>query len=320
MSRPLRLEFSGAYYHVMNRGLFRGPIFQDELDRKEFLKLLGEVNSRWNLQIYAYCLMEHQYHLSVQTPTVFLSRIMRHINGVYTQKFNQRHKRDGPLFRGRYKAVLVEKDSSLLTVIRYIHQKPFVLNRDYQSEVYRSCSSYYYLGNKIKPPWLDTEFVQRYFFNGDKQKLLKFMTGKDQSSQSGESYDPESQGPLLGSEEFKARIRSKDWFRVKQAEIPERRYLAVGMKTCIKTVSSAYGTDEKWIKRCRRGERNEPRQVAMYICREAGGYRHREIAEAFEAGSYSTVSSACALLKKRMKMESDLRKKVMKIFYQIIHQ
>jgi putative transposase len=319
MSRPLRLEFSGAFYHVMNRGLARQAIFQDEEDRKLFLKLLEEVHARWNLQIYAYCLMSNQYHLSVQTPTVFLSRIMRHINGVYTQKYNQRHKKDGPLFRGRYKAILVEKDPYLVTVVRYIHQNPPESEEIMGSQGYRWSSRRYYLTDRAPPSWLDTETVLSYF-GGDKEKLMKFMTEKDQTGKKGEAYQPESHGPLFGSEEFKEKIRSNQGFRVKEPEIPERRYLAVAIKTCIKTVSRVYGTDEERIKRSVRGVRNEPRQVAMYICREAGGYRHREIAVALRTGSYSTVSSACSLLKKRMKEEDGLREKVMMIYNQIIGQ
>lgn len=318
MSRPLRLEFSGAYYHVINRGMTRQAIFQDEEDRRIFLKLLAEVHARWNLQIYAYCLMSNHYQLSVQTPTIFLSRIMRHINGVYTQKYNRRHKRDGPLFRGRYKAILVEKGPCLLSVVRHIHQDPFEPEKKKVSQAYRS-SSRYYITDRGKPPWLNTETVMS-CFGGDRERLFKFMAENEPSDNSGEKYLPEVQGPLFGSEDFKKRIRSQAGFKAREPEIPEKRYLAVAIDTCIKTVSNRYKTDVLNIKRSRRGERNEPRQVAMYISREAGGYRHREIAEAFQAGSYSTVSSACALIKKRMKKEDGFRERVMTIYNEIIGQ
>lgn len=93
MSRPLRIEFPGATYHVMNRGLAVRPIFQTAADRATFLEGLGAVHARWGLQIFAYCLMRNHYHLCVQTPRVPLSRIMRHVDGVYTQHYNRRHRR-----------------------------------------------------------------------------------------------------------------------------------------------------------------------------------------------------------------------------------
>src|SRR3989304_4877968 len=120
MSRPLRIEFPGAYYHVMNRGLAKEVIFKTDIDRQAFLDLLGDVHARWGLRIYSYCLMSNHYHLCVQTAAVPLARIMRHVDGVYTQQFNRKYHRDGPLFRGRYKAIPVERDRYLLAVARYI--------------------------------------------------------------------------------------------------------------------------------------------------------------------------------------------------------
>ncbi len=89
-----------------------------------FPKVLQEASNLWNLRISAYCLMPIHYLLLVQTPDGNLSRCMRHLNGVYTQRFNRLHKKEGQLFRGRYKAVLVEDDSHLLEVMRYIHRNP----------------------------------------------------------------------------------------------------------------------------------------------------------------------------------------------------
>jgi putative transposase len=316
MSRPLRLEFPGAYYHVMNRGSDRQAIFQDDVDRNLFLKLLEDVHTRWDLQIYGYSLMRNHYHLCVQTPTTVLSRVMRHINGVYTQKFNQRHERDGPLFRGRYKAILIEKDPYLLTVIRYMHQNPMKGAEKGENVNFRWGSSYYYLTAREGPSWLDLDTILDHF-GGDRNKLIRFISEEKLLYRIGEFYRPEQQGPVLGSEEFREKVRTQEDFKVKDHDIPERRYLAISIKRCIRAVGSAYGTDEEKIKNSRRGERNEARQVAMYICREAGGYRHREIAEAFRAGSYSTSSSACALLKKRMRIEAGLRKKVTMIIEKV---
>ncbi len=124
MSRPLRIEFAGALYHVTSRGNEKKPIYLDETDFLLFLSLLSEVCQRFNWVIHAYCLMTNHYHLLVETPDGNLSRGMRHLNGVFTQRFNSTHKRVGHLFQGRYKAILVDKDSYLLELSRYIILNP----------------------------------------------------------------------------------------------------------------------------------------------------------------------------------------------------
>ncbi len=124
MSRPLRIEYPDAWYHVMNRGRRSEEIFFSETDRMEFLTVMQEAVNLWNLRVSSYCLMPNHYHLLVQTPAGNLSRCMRHINGVYTQRFNRKHNKDGQLFRGRYKAILVDSDNYLLEVLRYIHRNP----------------------------------------------------------------------------------------------------------------------------------------------------------------------------------------------------
>ena len=108
MARPLRIEYPGAFYHVMNRGQFRRNIFVEDKGRQSFLDLLADITRLWKVEIYAYCLIDNHYHLLLSTPTGGLSRAMRHLDGIYTQKFNRVHHRDGPLFRGRYKAILTK--------------------------------------------------------------------------------------------------------------------------------------------------------------------------------------------------------------------
>jgi putative transposase len=107
MSRPLRIEYPDAWYHVMNRGRRGEDIFADRKDYNQFLDILKETARIWKLRIAAYCLMPNHYHLLVQTPHGNLSRCLRHI--------------DGPLFRRRYKSILVEAESYLLPLVRYIH-------------------------------------------------------------------------------------------------------------------------------------------------------------------------------------------------------
>ena len=124
MARPLRLEYPGAIYHVTSRGNEKRPIFKDDQDRHTFLDLLEAVNRRYHCICHAYCLMENHYHLLIETPEGNLSLGMRQLNGVYTQFFNRRHLRTGHLFQGRYKAILIQKESHLLEVCRYVVLNP----------------------------------------------------------------------------------------------------------------------------------------------------------------------------------------------------
>jgi len=123
MSRPLRIQYPDAWYHVMNRGRRGDEIFTEAKDYTAFIDLLKEIVDDYNVKVSAYCLMSNHYHLLVQTPDANISRAMRHLNGVYTQRYNRIHHCDGQLFRGRYKAIVVEADSYLLELLRYIHRK-----------------------------------------------------------------------------------------------------------------------------------------------------------------------------------------------------
>jgi putative transposase len=111
MARQLRLEFPGAIYHVTSRGNARQAIFLDDHDRLNFLDILGNIIGRSNWLCHAYCLMDNHYHLLIENIDPNLSLGMRQLNGVYTQTFNRKHNRVGHVFQGRYKSIIVEKDS-----------------------------------------------------------------------------------------------------------------------------------------------------------------------------------------------------------------
>jgi putative transposase len=124
MARPLRLEFPGALYHVTARGNAGEAIYLDEEDHRRFLEVLAQVAQRSNWLCHGYCLMTNHYHLIVETPEANLSAGMRQLNGVYTQRFNRHHGRVGHVFQGRFKAILVERDSYLLELCRYVVLNP----------------------------------------------------------------------------------------------------------------------------------------------------------------------------------------------------
>ena len=124
MAKPLRIEYEGAVYHVTARGNARNKIFADDRDREIFLAILGIVVKRYNWLCHAYCLMDNHYHVLIETPDANLSRRMRQINGIYTQRYSRRHHRPGHVFQGRYKAILAQKDNYLLELSRYVVLNP----------------------------------------------------------------------------------------------------------------------------------------------------------------------------------------------------
>ena len=171
MARPLRIEFPGAVYHVTSRGNERRAVFRDDQDRKMFLDTLKGVTLRYNWLCHAYCLMENHYHLLIDTPDGNLSIGMRQLNGVYTQGFNKRHDRVGHLFQGRFKAVLVQKDSHLLEACRYVVLNPVRAKRVQKPEEW-IWSSYGSTAGRTKPhPCLVTDWVLRQF--GSERKIAE---------------------------------------------------------------------------------------------------------------------------------------------------
>jgi len=150
MARPLRIQYPGALYHVTSRGNARHPIFRDDLDRKTFLDLLNAVteDSRW--LCHGYCLMTNHYHLVVETPEANLSGGMRQLNGVYTMRFNWRHRTVGHVLQGRFKAILIQKESHLLEVCRYVVLNP-VRAQDVKNPEEWKWSSYLGTAGLAKP-------------------------------------------------------------------------------------------------------------------------------------------------------------------------
>lgn len=167
MARPLRLEFPGAVYHVTSRGNARLPIFEVKHDRQNFLALLQEVAKRFNWLCHAYCLMDNHYHLLVETVDGNLSMGMRHLNGVYTQRFNRQHSRVGHVFQGRYKAILVDRDSYLLELCRYVALNPVRAKMVKEPGQYRWSSYRPTAGLVSSSSWLTVDWILGQF--GDKR-------------------------------------------------------------------------------------------------------------------------------------------------------
>lgn len=170
MTRPLRIEFKGAVYHITSRGNARQAIFLDEKDFANFLGVLCSVVKKYHFILHTYCLMNNHYHLLIETPEGNLSKGMRQLNGLYTQRFNRKHQRVGHLFQGRYKAILVDKDNYLLELCRYVVLNPIRAKivkdpKDWKWSSYQATAGYRGI------PCLTTDWILSQF--GNKQKAFR---------------------------------------------------------------------------------------------------------------------------------------------------
>jgi putative transposase len=175
MSRPLRLEFAGALYHITSRGNARNLIYLQDDDFELFLQILANVCERYNWVVHAYCLMNNHYHLLVETPDANLSQGMRQLNGVFTQSMNRKHHRVGHLFQGRYKAILVDKDAYLLELCRYIVLNPVRANMVNSPEEWPWSSWHCMLGNAESPVWLSTDTLLVQFAKNRQDAIQSYI-------------------------------------------------------------------------------------------------------------------------------------------------
>ena len=174
MSRPLRLEFSGALYHVTARGDRQEDIYEVAKDRVTFLEVLGDVCATCNWVCHAYCLMDNHYHLIIETPDANLSRGMRQLNGIYTQKFNRAHNRVGHCFQGRYKAIHVDKNSYLLELARYVVLNPVRAAMVHSAKEWPWSSYRATVGSVKKPAWLETDWLLSAFAQRKKDAVERY--------------------------------------------------------------------------------------------------------------------------------------------------
>ncbi|HDZ61717.1 MAG TPA: addiction module toxin RelE, partial [Nitrospirae bacterium] len=202
MARPLRIEYDGAVYHITSRGNQKKLIYKDDQDRQSFLDILQQVNFRYNWICHAYCLMNNHYHLVIETPDGNLSKGMRQLNGVYTQAFNRRHKRVGHIFQGRYKAILIQKESHLLEVCRYVALNPVRARTSEKPEQWKWSSYRGTVGKEKAHLCLMTDWVLSQFGKRRKQAQRNYR-GFVNAGIGGKDLWNEVRGQsLLGEDDF----------------------------------------------------------------------------------------------------------------------
>ena len=214
MARPLRIEFPGAVYHVTARGDRREPIFFDDDDRHALLEVVAQALSRFDAEALSYCLMGNHYHFVLHTRQGNLSLLMRHINGVYTQAFNRRHKKVGHLFQGRFKAILVDRDAYLLEVCRYVDLNPVRARMVKKPEAWAWSSYRAHVGLAPLPAWLDTAGLHGYLLGRPVRTASDYKRAADRYARLVASVPDASlwdgalrQQIFLGDEAFVARMQ-----------------------------------------------------------------------------------------------------------------
>ena len=320
MSRPLRIQYPNAFYHVMNRGLGRQRIFLNDDDYQIFLETLKESCCYFDTRILSYALMPNHYHLLVQTPKANLDRAMRHLNGVYTQRFNRLRKTDGPLFRGRYKAILIQEDEYLTHLIRYIHLNPVQANLTKDLSKYLWTSHRQYLrAEDLKDDkgytWLHVRLGLA-FFSDKLPKALKsyrefLKHGVDPLTRS--FYSKKKQNPIFGDPDFIERIKEKYILGHEKlsTEIPEKKRLEghTMVDRISKETSRLFKVPIPSLGKSKRGETNYARLSAVNLVRELSGLKLTEIAEAFGMNTYKNVGTSCCRLKERLKKDKAFKKR-----------
>ena len=219
MPRALRVEYAGAIYHVMNRGNQRQNIFRDDFDRRHFLMALGEACAKTGWQIHAYCLMRNHFHLVIETPSANLVAGMKWLLGVYTKRFNIRHKTCGHLFAGRYKALVVDGSGNgyLRTVGDYVHLNPVrarLIRRNHRLSDF-NWSSY---GEYLKAPGQRPVWLRTGRLLGEKGIPQDSPAGRREFArqmeerrrqETDDAYEQIRQGWCLGDEEFRQALLAR---------------------------------------------------------------------------------------------------------------
>ncbi len=296
MARPLRIEYEGAWYHVMNRGAARQATFRSKQHYELFLHLLLEINRRFQVEIHAYCLMPNHYHLLIRTPLANLSKAMRHLNSLYTRHFNLTTQRDGPLFRGRFKSIIVDSENYLLRLSRYIHLNPVKAKMIQKPEKFPWSSYQFYLDQRNKPDWLYSDATLNRFGNKQQRRKYQLFVNEGIDKETNSFYEKIQRIPILGSDAFTKTITEtylKD--KIPDYEVTAHRQ---ALQKQLPSIKKIFHLTAKFAKvspdllmKTNSKEKNIPRAMAIYV---AIHYAHpiKDIARFLGNISYSAVAKA----------------------------
>ena len=312
MSRPLRIEYPGAWYHAMNRGRRQEDIFTERNDYRLFIEVLKESAELFNVKIAAYCLVPNHYHLLLHTPDGNLSRCMRQINGIYTQRFNRVHKYDGQLFRGRYKSILVEVDSYLLELLRYIHKNPLRAGLTDDLKEYEWSSHHGYLSDAKRWEWLYKELPLSMFSKGRNERLrvYKKYMGEDEGEEIIRIFQKKKLPSILGEKDFIYWVKNRFFEKKVHIEVPDSKLLAPDKERIQELVCRTYGIKKEELVKSQRGIFNEPRNVAIYLTRMIRSDGLIDICKDYNLKKYSSASSVVENVRNKLLKDRRFRTRV----------
>ena len=300
MSRPLRIEYPGAFYHVTSRGNERKMVFQSTRDREKYLSYLESAHDRYGAIIHVYCLMGNHYHLLLETPRGNLSQVIHHIDGAYTTYFNVKRDRSGHLFQGRFKGILVDKDAYCKELSRYIHLNPVRAGMVKSPSEYPWSSYRSFIGKDKKPDWLTMELVLGDFGGEGKKGYRRYREYVER----GETKEQESPinrviaSTFLGSEEFINNIRMEylEKKKIDKRNIPAMKKILKGpsLDDIEKAVVQVLGKDHTLYNK-----------MCIYLSHQHSGMRLDEIGAHFGMKA-SAVSQLSRRFKERTKGDKEL--------------
>jgi putative transposase len=322
MTRPLRILYPNAWYHVMNRGRRGEQVFETKADYERFVDILLEATELFALRVSAYCLMPNHYHLLVQTPDANLSRCMRHINGVYTQRYNREHLQDGQLFRGRYKAILVAEDRYLLQLVRYIHRNPVRAAMVDNVEDYAWSSHKGYLSIANRWNWLHKQVILSMLTKepAQRQKRYRAFMGKEENETVLRILSLKKLPSILGDKQFINTLKARFFEKKRHVEVPESKRLAPSIDQIKSAICQYYAIDAEQLYQTKRANFNEARAMGLYLSRHLRGDSLKRIGEHFEIDSYSTVSSIIERFKARLHSDRSLARRIDQVRQVIMSQ
>jgi REP element-mobilizing transposase RayT len=323
MARPLRVEYPGAFYHVINRGISREKLYNSPRDYEKFLQYLEKATERFAVIVHTYCLMDNHYHLLLETAEPNLSVMMQWLNVSYATYFNRKHNRNGHLFQGRFKAILIDAEAYLKHLSRYIHLNPVRAKIIETPEQYRWSSYSAFIGKKKPPKFLQTDWLLSNFGINTKKarkNYKEFIEGADIKSVKDLSKKLEG-GFILGDTDFvnwvKETFLSK---RDDEKEIPQLKQLKprVAPEIIVDQVSKAFNSEAEKIRK--KGlKRNKAREVAIYLSRDLGGISCSDLGVFFGGVSGALIT----MMEKRIAEETSrnprLKQKIQKIKKEIFN-
>jgi len=306
MSRPLRISFDNAVYHITARGNRKEKIFYSDDDRRVFLQRMDQTFLKYSFLCYAYCLMDNHYHLLIKTSLGNISQGMHYLQASYANYFAAKYKTNGPLFQGRYKSLLVDEDNYALTLSTYIHLNPLRAGLTKNLDEHTWSSLLDYLGKREKElKKLDTQFILTRLHNNltrarpiYKRYLLENLStdfpGKD-------IY----RGIALGKESFIKKIESKIKDIGEKREIQTTKYQdSYSPEEIILKVSQAFNLTKGEVLKKQRG--NLYRQITLYLVKRYSSLSLNEIGKIFDM-DYTAVSQATRRFEDKIRKDNKIR-------------